>query len=82
MSDNQTPLANFSPERREVALAVIRGSGVLTHPAMTYESRLLYAVGTLICDDAGLFEKAAVNEAMSDPSIVQAARALLREARP
>ena len=39
------------------------------------------AVGLLICDDAGRIAEADLKTAMADPSVVQAARALLREAR-
>lgn len=75
-----TPLANYSPERRAHALSWIRGEGLLTAP-ISYEARLLAAVGLLICDDQGRIKQEDLNRAMGDPSIRQAGRALLREAR-
>lgn len=74
-------LADFSPERRATALSWIRGEGLLTRPGLSYESRLMAAVGLLICDDEGRITESSLTAAMADPSIVQAARALLREAR-
>jgi len=70
---------DYSPERRATALSWIRGEGLL-HSDLTDGARLLAAVGLLICDEAGRIKQADLNEAMSDPSVVQAARNLLREA--
>lgn len=75
-----SPLANYSEERRLAALSWIRGEGLLAS-AISYDARLAAAVGLLICDDAGHIKKADLHAAMADPSIVQAARQLLREAR-
>ncbi|WP_166390272.1 hypothetical protein [Nocardioides ochotonae] len=79
MTRKLTP--DYSPERRQHAIGTIQGSGVLTHPALNESDRLLYAVGCLIADDTGMFPLAHLNLAMSDPSLVQAARTLLEEAR-
>lgn len=80
MADATRPLADYSPERRETALSWIRHEGLLTSN-VSYDARLMAAVGLLICDDAGHIKQADLEVAMGDPSIVQAARSLLREAR-
>lgn len=76
---NPTP-ANFSPERRATAISWIQGEGLLTSD-VSYQARLLAAVGLLICDDAGRIARADLDAAMTDASIIQAARSLLREAQ-
>lgn len=72
--------ADFSPERRATALSWLREE-LATAPDLTYGARLMAAVGLLICDDAGRIKEADLQEAMGDPSVIQAARSLLREAR-
>lgn len=73
------PLADLSPERRQTALSYIRGEGILTIP-VSDNARVMFAVGLLICDDEGHIAEADLKVAMRDPSILQAARALLAEA--
>ena len=80
MTDATRPLADFSTERRETALSWIRGQGLLAAD-VSYDARLMAAVGLLICDAVGHIKQDDLEAAMSDPSIIQAARALLREAR-
>ena len=80
MTDATRPLADFSPDRRAAALSWLRGERLLTS-GVSYEARLMAAVGLLICDDGGHIKQADLVAAMADPSIVQAARELLREAR-
>lgn len=81
MSDSTAPLADFSQERREHVLRWLVGEGVATNLALSYEARIYAAVGALICDSTGRFADADLKRALADPSIVQVARALLREAR-
>lgn len=80
MTDATRPMADYSPERRTTAISWIRGEGLLT-ANVSYDARLMAAVGLLICDDVGHIKHADLLIAMEDPSIIQAARALLREAR-
>lgn len=72
--------ANFSAERREHALGMIRSANRQGMSGLDYNSRLAYAVGTLICDETGFFTHDAIVSALKDASIVQAARELLRKA--
>lgn len=72
-------MANFSRERRRHVRDVLRRSGILASD-LTDTEQLMYAVGCLICDDAGRFTHADLRTALVDPSIVQAARTLLRKA--
>jgi len=70
--------ANFSRERRRHVLALLRGDRVLE--TVGPDAQLLYAVGALVCDDTGRVSEADLHLALRDPSIVSAARELLRKA--
>lgn len=70
---------NFSPERRATALSWIRGEGLLGS-GLTEDAQILAAVGLLICDDMGRIKQADLQASMCDPSVIQAARNLLKEA--
>lgn len=72
--------ADFSPERRAHALAWIRGEQLLD-ASVSEDARIIAAVGLLICNDTGFLKQTELDAAMTDPSIVQAARTLLDEAR-
>lgn len=80
MTHPPSPLANFSPERRATALSWIRGEGLLDAP-ISDDARLMAAVGLLVCDDDGRMSEATLKAAYADRSVLQAARALLEEAR-
>lgn len=71
---------DLSDERRATALRWIQGERLLDAP-IDYPTRLTAVVGLLICDDAGHIKQADLLEALNDPSVVQIARTLLREAR-
>jgi hypothetical protein len=73
------PLADLSDERRQTALSLIRGEGVLTS-GLSEDAMHMFAVGLLICDSVGRIKESDLKLALADPRIVQAARALLVEA--
>lgn len=75
-----TPIADFSPERRAHAIRLLRGEKVLTDPRLTDDARLLFSVTLLICDDSGFARKTDVDRAVRDPSIVNIARQIMTEA--
>ncbi len=74
------PLANYSDERRQTVLSYLRGAGIVTHPSLSHDAKLLAAVGAIICDDEGRFSKADLALALRDPSIANYAGHLLHEA--
>lgn len=71
--------ANYSPERRQQAL---RHLAEHEHCmlALGRRARELNAVALLVCDDEGFILESDLQAAVADPSIRQAARALLTEA--
>lgn len=71
---------NLSDERRAHGIAWIRGEGLLTS-GVSDGAQLLAAVGLLICDDVGFMKQDDLDAAMNDPSVIQAARKLLADAR-
>ena len=71
--------ANYSPERREQALAHLAAHEQCML-AVSRPARELSAVALLVCDDDGFVLASDLNDAMRDPSIIQAARALLTAA--
>lgn len=73
-------MTDYSDERRATALSYLRGEGVLDSD-ISESARVMCAVGLLICDDQGFIKKAELEAAMRDPSVVNAAENLLREAR-
>lgn len=72
--------ADLSRKRRRHVLDLVRRTGLLTDNGLTDDARLLYVVGGLICNDAGVAKQADLTAAMRDPSIVQAARTILTKA--
>lgn len=74
-----THRADFSDERRATALSWIRGEGLL-QSKVSDSAKLMAAVGLLICDDSGRIAQPALESAMRDPSVIQAAATLLEEA--
>lgn len=71
--------ANYSPERREQALAHLAAHEHCML-ALGRSERELHAIALLVCDDDGFALASDLNEALMDPSVIQAARALLVEA--
>jgi hypothetical protein len=72
--------ANYSPDRRARALEAIRRADASGLRSQTREEQTLYAIGTLICDDSGFITQAQIDSAWDDPTVVQVARTLLKEA--
>jgi hypothetical protein len=72
--------ADYSPERRATALSWIRGQGLLDAD-VSDGAKLMAAVGLLICDDHGHIKQSHLETAMADPSVLQAAWSILKEAR-
>jgi hypothetical protein len=70
--------ANFSRERRRHVIALLRGDRVLE--TVGPDAQLLYAVGGLVCDEAGRVSESHLRAALRDPSIVATARELIRKA--
>lgn len=73
--------ANYSIERRGTALSWLRGEGVLEDTTLSPESVLMAAIGLIICNEAGIIKQADLDEAITDPSVVNYARQLVAEAR-
>jgi hypothetical protein len=70
--------ANFSRERRRHVIALLRGDRVLE--TVGPDAQLVYAVSALVCDDTGRVRESHIHDALRDPSIVAAARELIRKA--
>lgn len=73
------PLADFSPEWAEHSINYLIENNLLTKGLPQDHLRFL-AVSLLICDDNGSFMKDDLEEALLDPSIVNAADQLIRKA--
>lgn len=71
--------ADLSPERRATVLSLLGDERFVTAD-LTPGARLMYAVSALVCDDTGYATQADFEAGLADPSTVQAARVLLREA--
>ncbi|QNJ94887.1 hypothetical protein HZU40_11950 [Mycolicibacterium fluoranthenivorans] len=72
---------NLSDERREHMIRMILGEEVLERPDLDEPARLMYVVGGFVADDTGFVSQADLDEAWNNPSMRQAAKALLTEAR-
>lgn len=70
-------MADFSDERREVALSYLRREKVMSRKGLSHNAKLLLTVSLLVCDDHGRVAEPDLMRAMKDPSIVQAARHLM-----
>lgn len=73
-------MADFSRARRNKAVSILRSERDALR-LVPREARELYAVGMLICDKNGRLTKSALHEAAKDPSVLQSAKNLLREAK-
>lgn len=71
--------ADFSDERRATVRSML-ADPEFRSAKLSPGARLLYAVSGLMCDETGTVKRADLDHAMADPSIVQCARNLLREA--
>lgn len=71
--------ANFSRERRRTAVRYLRAEVPLKKP-FSDGALLMLTVCLLICDDAGFVSQPATVSAMNDPSVVSAAREVIRKA--
>ena len=71
--------ANLSPERREKVHNLLRSERFAAFN-LDEAARLMYAVSGLVCDDEGHFTEDDLHAAMTDPSVLQSARALLKRA--
>lgn len=73
--------ARLNDERRlTTARAVLtEAQGEAGWATLTDGAKVMYAVGLLICDDAGIIKKDALEVAMADPQIIATAMALLFE---
>lgn len=72
--------ANFSDQRRQMGVAMIRDKGIVTDPRLSEEARITYAMGILIATDDGFVSDDALLAAAKDPSIRAAAKELLNRA--
>jgi hypothetical protein len=70
---------DFGHERRRTVLSLLRDPD-FRRADLTDDERLIYTVGGLVCDDAGHLTQADLTAAMTDLSVVQYARNLLRKA--
>lgn len=75
----ERPLADFSPEWSEHCVEYLLDNNILEKGLPQPELRLI-AVSLLIADDNGAFMKDDLQEALADPSIVNAADQILRRA--
>jgi hypothetical protein len=72
--------ADYSPEWRANAVDYLVGRNPFAED-LSDEALLLLAVSLLICDDDGGFYPSQIDEALLDPSVVNAASNLLQKAR-
>lgn len=72
--------ADLSRDRRRLAFRMLRGEGILEHPDLDDDAKLLYTVGLLVCDNQGRMSQADLDAALDDPSIVNAARQIMARA--
>lgn len=73
------PLADFSTEWSEHCIEYLLDNNILGKGLPAPELRLI-AISLLIADDEGAFMRDDLQEALADPSIVNAADQLLRKA--
>ena len=70
--------ADYSRERRRTAISYLRGE--CKGKKISNGALLMLTVGLLICDARGYIRKAALDSAMDDLSVTNAARALIQKA--
>jgi len=70
--------ADYSRERRRTAISYLRGE--CKKKKISSDALLMLTVGLLICDARGYIPKAALDSAMGDLSVLNAARALIQKA--
>lgn len=75
-----THRADYSDQRRIAALSWLRDHGIIHRPDLNQHSKILAAIGCLICDADGSFSQAELDSALTDPELCQAAETLLQEA--
>jgi hypothetical protein len=72
--------ANLSRSRRRHISRMIRRRGP-DFGDLSPDAQLLYVVGALVCDDAGIVKKVDLEPAMKDPAIIAVARDILTQER-
>ena len=73
--------ADYSEARRETALRYLKSEVVTTKRQPLSRGALeTLVVGLLVCNDSGFISRAAVDSAMEDESVVNAARAIITRA--
>jgi hypothetical protein len=73
--------ADYSSRRRATALNYLRGEVAgKKGRRLSDDAAVTLTVGLLICDAKGNFSRAAIDSAMRDRSVVNAARAIMRKA--
>lgn len=75
----ERPLADFSPEWGAHCIEYLLDNDILTKGLPQAELRII-AISLLIADDNGAFMRDDLQEALADPSIVNAADQILRRA--
>jgi hypothetical protein len=71
---------DLSRSRRRTIMRMIEGQGLLDHE-LSDDARLLYIVGGLICNAAGMAKTQDLDAALKDPEIVSVALEILDKAR-
>ena len=71
-------IADYSEARRIQAVQSIKVAYAAGLRDLDYDARMVFAVGTLVADEQGVFSDEDLMAAVKDPSIVQAARELMR----
>lgn len=74
--ENSTYKPRFDTDRRDRAVAMLRGAT----DDLSESEKLSYAVGLVICDEAGTFSLTDFRAAMEDPFVVGTAQRWVREA--
>jgi hypothetical protein len=74
-------MVNISDERRELAIRMLRGEGIISDDRLTESARELYTVGLLLADDHGRISDEDMATHGRDPSLISVAQELLRKAR-
>ena len=71
---------NPTRQRRRPVLRLVEGDGVLDAD-LTEDARLLYIVGGLMCNDAGILANADLESGMNDLAVIEVALDILDKAR-
>jgi hypothetical protein len=71
--------ANISAEHRLTVVQFVKRTGLMDHPRLSTDAKLLFVVSSLCADANGHGSADAVKVALSDPAVVAVARSIIAE---